>query len=38
MVRGQARMVVAAESSLIDRAWKAILDTLRLGGTQEATA
>jgi hypothetical protein len=38
MVRGQARMVVSTEPSLIDRAWKAILETLRLGGTQEATA
>jgi hypothetical protein len=38
MVRGQARMVVSTEPSLIDRAWKAILETLRLGGAQEATA
>ncbi|MEP7041616.1 MAG: DUF1631 family protein [Dokdonella sp.] len=41
MARGQARMVVAEDTSLIDRAWKAILDTLRLNGsagTQEVTA
>lgn len=31
MVRGQARMVMPDRTSLIDRAWKAIVDTLRLG-------
>jgi hypothetical protein len=37
LVRGQVRMVVAEETSLIDRAWKAILDTLHLRSTAAAT-
>jgi hypothetical protein len=37
LVRGQVRMVVAEETSLIDRAWKAILDTLHLRSAAAAT-
>lgn len=38
MARGQARIAVAEKTSLIDRAWKAIVDTLRLHGDNATEA